>query len=164
MRVCPRGSDLCDTVPGVEHAGRFDDRRHRAIGRGDPRGRVQRLGRGRQILVEFAQETCERMRIRVDDRLHARQAERAVERRGMSFSGNQDRHNGMPPAAGMKILQVEGVILHLFAAGRVEQRCADLELENEDRGRRQHDSICPPAESKQRILQQYPGVAHRLFG
>jgi hypothetical protein len=56
----------------------------------------------------------------------------------------------------MKILQVESVILHLFAAGHIQLRRTDLEFQDNDRRRRKQNGVGAPPQAKQRIFQQDP--------
>jgi hypothetical protein len=152
------GGNIGNAVAAVEHAGGLDDGRHRPVGGGDPILRIERVGRRGQGRREPVQKAGQRLRIGIQHRQRTGQCEGKTLRTRVGGGRHQDRHDGRAPAAGMEILQIQRVILHLLAPCIIEMVGAGLELQHQHGARGEDDRIGAPAEPQQRIFQKHPPI------
>ena len=77
----------------------------------------------------------------------------------LRLRGDQNRHDDMPPAPGVEILQIERVILDLQQILREHRILPGFELQHDDGERRDEHGIDPPPEPPHREFEHHaPGA------
>jgi hypothetical protein len=130
-------------VPGVERAGGFDEAGNRLVWRCDPAGRIEDgPGHG----GEFAQQRPEALGISGQQWRDSGERQHAVRADAAGLCGDEQRHDGMLPAAGMEIVEVERCVFGRLA---VPVMLPLPQGAGDDAAGHQHDGVDRPRRPQQ---------------